>query len=146
MPRTTTKPKAGRKTKQPMPVPLYRLTVAHPGDYKSHLEYEFADLWLDLYPGIDLHSQYKFLPDRRFQADFAHLPSKTIIEIQGGTRQPGMGHSTGTGIQDDYEKQQLAAAAGWLVIPLSAADLTREKLAGIETTISIRTIEAKDGL
>lgn len=88
----------------------------------SNLEVQFAQVWVELYPDIDLHSEYKFHPARRFRLDFAHLPSKTGIEINGGVWVKSK-HSSGVGIQRDYEKQLIAASIGWVILPLSAASI-----------------------
>lgn len=105
----------------------------------SDLEFRFAHLWVELYPEIDLHSQHQFCDGRRYAFDFAHLSSKTAIEIQGGTRVPGMGHSSGVGIQNDAEKAQLAASMGWLVIPVTGEQIEDAKtLERIKTAILVR--------
>ena len=69
----------------------------------SELEREFATLWVELYPTIDLHHEHQFIPPRRFRFDFAHLPTRTAIELQGGIWVKS-GHNTGTGLLRDYEK------------------------------------------
>lgn len=72
--------------------------------------------------------EYRFLPGRRFRADFCWpLPgTQLIVEIDGGTfartgatRCPRCGetpkgrHSGGTGRARDCEKQNLAVIQGW---------------------------------
>jgi hypothetical protein len=103
----------------------------------SHLEQQFADLWLDLYPDIDLHSEYRFSPPRRYRWDFCHLESKVAIEIQGGVWMGKSGHSGGTGLVKDYEKLCLAAARGWRVFLLADSMITDEYLGSIATAISV---------
>ena len=73
---------------------------------KSNLELKFEELWLTLYPSIDLINEFKPVPKRRFRADYAHIPSKVLIEINGGTWGKG-GHSSGGGIERDYTKNNL---------------------------------------
>ncbi|AFY95480.1 hypothetical protein Cha6605_4561 [Chamaesiphon minutus PCC 6605] len=94
----------------------------------SHLEQQFADLWLSLYPDIDLHSEYRFIPPRRYRWDFCHLKSKVAIEIQGGVWMQRSGHSGGTGLVKDYEKLCLAAALGWRVFLLADSMINDEYL------------------
>jgi hypothetical protein len=102
----------------------------------SHLEQQFADLWLSLYPDIDLHSEYRFSPPRRYRWDFCHLESKIAIEIQGGVWMGKSGHSGGTGLVKDYEKLNLAASLGWRVFLLADSMITVEYLGSIASTIS----------
>ena len=109
---------------------------------KSHLEVEFATAWQYYYPHLDLHSEHKFHPKRRFRFDFAHLPTKTAIEIQGGIWTRGKAaHSSGSGVQRDCHKQCLASSLGWLVFPLSEAMIRdRDWLDLIAKAISDRPI------
>jgi hypothetical protein len=102
----------------------------------SHLEQQFADLWVSRYPDIDLHSEYRFSPPRRYRWDFCHLESKVAIEIQGGVWMGKSGHSGGTGLVKDYEKLCLAAASGWRVFLLAESMITDEYLGSIATAIS----------
>jgi hypothetical protein len=105
----------------------------------SHAEFEFAAMWDELYPNIDLHAEYRFDSKRRYRLDFAHLPSKTGIEIQGATWVQNTGHSSGRGIQRDIEKVHLAALHGWQIIPLLSEDASNpEKLKLIADVIALR--------
>jgi very-short-patch-repair endonuclease len=101
----------------------------------SHLEQRFADLWVDRYPSIDLHSEYRFSPPRRYRWDFCHLESRVAIEINGQIWQKG-GHSSGKGLLRDYEKLCLAAAKGWRVFLLADSMITDEYLELIATAIA----------
>jgi very-short-patch-repair endonuclease len=94
----------------------------------SHLEQQFADLWLSTYPDIDLHSEYRFSPPRRYRWDFCHLESRVAIEIQGGVWMRRSGHSGGTGLVKDYQKLCLAASQGWKVFLLADSMITDEYL------------------
>jgi hypothetical protein len=118
---------APRKRKPKGVPPLRQRPSGTPDDWidplwkpGSELELRFAQLWIALYPDIDLHTQYQFHPDRFFTFDFCHIPTRTAIEVNGGTNNPKMYHRSGSGIQSDYEKTQLAVAEGWLVIPISS--------------------------
>jgi len=53
-----------------------------------------------------------FLPGRKFRADFCWKEFKVVAEVNGGTY-AHMGHSTGAGIERDYEKLDLANLQGW---------------------------------
>lgn len=101
---------------------------------RSHLEQQFADLWLSLYPHIDLHHEYKFSPPRRYRWDFCHPETKVAIEINGQIWRKG-GHSSGTGLLRDYEKLNLAASQGWRVFQLAGEMITDEWLGSIASAI-----------
>ena len=59
--------------------------------------------------------EYKAIPGRRFRFDFAWRKERLLVEINGGTYSKGA-HSTGTGINRDYEKGNLAVLNGWRVL------------------------------
>ena len=82
----------------------------------TRLELEFAQLWDERHPDIDLITQYPF---GRYRADFCHPQAKVIVECQGGTWVPGMGHSSGRGIQRDCQKFCKLASLEYLVFPLT---------------------------
>lgn len=85
----------------------------------SQLEITFANLWVIYYPEIDLHSEYRFAPPRRFRFDFAHLPSKIAIELQGGIFSPNTRHINGAALLKEHEKLNLAASLGWRIFYIS---------------------------
>ena len=122
-----------KKVKTPPPEP-----IAHTGEIPRWVfqdangenfrafEWEFAQRWEELYPDIDLETQYLFAPPRKFRLDFAHLPSKTGVEIQGGTFTNHMGHSSITGRQNDNDKGLVAGVHGWEIVAIpthNASDL-----------------------
>jgi hypothetical protein len=59
--------------------------------------------------------EFRFLPDRKFRFDLCWPVEKLAIEINGATWVKG-GHSSGYGLQRDYEKLNLAQLAGWIVL------------------------------
>ena len=59
--------------------------------------------------------EYAAIPGRRFRFDFAFVPERELIEIQGGTGNRGA-HGRGACIQRDYEKGNLAVQHGWRVL------------------------------
>lgn len=85
----------------------------------SELEITFADAWVTYYPNIDLHSEWRFAPPRRFRFDFAHLPSKIAIELQGGIFTANTRHINGAALLKEHEKLNLAASLGWRVFYIS---------------------------
>jgi very-short-patch-repair endonuclease len=59
-----------------------------------------------------------------WRADFAHVASRTLIEIEGGIFQRGAGrHNRGAGYAKDAEKYLEAVLAGWTVIRLTEKQL-----------------------
>jgi very-short-patch-repair endonuclease len=105
----------------------------------SELEDNFAGLWDSYFPDIDLYTQYKFHPKRRWMLDFACPVAKVGIEIQGGIwMADGAGHSTGKGITTDCEKFCNMAALGWLLFPLVDSMIEPDYLAMIANTIKHR--------
>jgi very-short-patch-repair endonuclease len=89
----------------------------------SRLESRFLLLWR-VAQGPPLEREVKFHASRRWRADFAHLASRTLIEIEGGIFLPGGGrHSRGAGYAKDAEKYLEAVLAGWTVIRLTERQL-----------------------
>lgn len=85
-------------------------------------EAHFAFLWHGA-GGPELQNEFKFHPSRKWRADFAHIDSKTLIEIEGGVHSGGR-HTRGKGFSNDAEKYLEATLAGWTVIRLVPAQLT----------------------
>ena len=92
---------------------------------KSTLEEKFLVKWNKIYPDIKLLREYKLLENRRFRGDFAHLESKTVIEIQGGIWIRGR-HNRATGYTKDCERSLLLVADGWKVIYLVESMFTEQ--------------------
>ena len=89
----------------------------------SKLESRFLLLWR-VAQGPPLEREVKFDTSRRWRADFAHMGSRTLIEIEGGVFIPGGGrHSRGAGYAKDAEKYLEAVLAGWTVIRLTERQL-----------------------
>ena len=90
----------------------------------SRLEARFSLLWRAA-NGPALEKEFVFHPGRRWRADFAHIPSRTLIEIEGGIWIHGR-HNRAEGFLADIEKYFEAALAGWTVLRLSERQLTLE--------------------
>ena len=89
----------------------------------SRLESRFLLLWR-VAGGPPLEREVRFHTSRRWRADFAHLESRTLIEIEGGIYLAGGGrHNRGGGYAKDAEKYLEAALAGWRVLRLTAVQL-----------------------
>ena len=99
---------------------------------ESPLEAKFLQLWVML-GGPELKPQHKFEPTRGWIADFVHLDSKTIIEIDGGMYIGGIGgrHNRAHGYQRDRERDNWATMTGWRVIRLTSAMLTPDYIESI---------------
>jgi len=90
----------------------------------SRLERTFLSFWQAL-GGAELQREYRFHAERKWRADFAHLPSRTLIEIEGGMYIAGGGrHNRGAGYIADAEKYLEATLAGWRVVRLTHAQIT----------------------
>jgi very-short-patch-repair endonuclease len=72
-----------------------------------------------------LKTEFIFHPDRKWRADFAHLESRTLIEIEGGLYINGGGrHNRAAGFIADAEKYLEAFLAGWNVVRLTEKQIT----------------------
>ena len=90
---------------------------------QSRLESRFLFLWR-VAGGPPLEREVRFHISRRWRADFAHLPTRTLIEIEGGIfLRRGGRHNRGTGYAKDAEKYLEAAIAGWTVLRLTERQL-----------------------
>lgn len=63
--------------------------------------------------------EYRFAPPRQFRLDFAWPDRKVACEVNGGIWVKS-GHSSGKGIERDYEKANLAVLNGWRLLQFSA--------------------------
>ena len=89
----------------------------------SALESKFLLLWR-VAQGPPLEREYRFHPTRKWRADFAHLPTCTLIEIEGGIfMRKGGRHNRGGGYAKDAEKYLEAAIHGWTVLRLTEKQL-----------------------
>jgi hypothetical protein len=90
----------------------------------SRLESKFALYWRGL-NGPELQREFVFHAERKWRADFAHVESRTLIEIEGGIFIKGGGrHNRAAGFIADAEKYLAAFLAGWNVVRLTEAQIT----------------------
>ena len=88
--------------------------------------------------GIEFTREYKFLPDRRFRADFAIIQPRVLVEIQGGRWMEHGGHNTGGGLARDYEKSNLAQLAGWRYLQFTAEDVSEGRACDVILQLVLR--------
>jgi len=88
--------------------------------FMSPLEKKFVFLWVHVIKGqTDLTLEHKFNPARRWKFDFAHIPTKVAIELEGGTKSHGH-HVRHEGYRSDCEKYNEANYMGWQVFRLTS--------------------------
>jgi very-short-patch-repair endonuclease len=88
----------------------------------SRLERRFLLYWQSL-GGPELKREFRFHVERKWRADFAHLESRTLIEIEGGIYIQGR-HNRPQGFAADAEKYLEAALDGWRVLRLTELQIT----------------------
>ncbi|SRR5579883_2972172 len=113
----------------------------------SKLEDKFLSKWNQLYPALPLIPEYYFCKPRRFRADFAHVETMTLIDIQGGVWMGGKSkHSSGVGITRDCEKLFLANTNGFAMFYLTSnmiADESNQYLKGIAHFIISQLVKVR---
>ena len=85
----------------------------------------------DLAPPVE---QFRYVPGRKFTADFAWPDARMLVFCEGGVF-GGKAHGSVSGILKDVERSQFAAANGWRVFRVSAVCL-RDK--SVETAERLR--------
>ena len=73
--------------------------------------------------GPELKREFRFHQTRKWRADFAHIESRTLIEIEGGIYIQGR-HNRPQGFAADAEKYLEAALDGWRVLRLTELQIT----------------------
>lgn len=66
--------------------------------------------------------EYRFIPERRWRADFAWPDRCLLVEVEGGHFTNGR-HTRGKGFEADCEKYAEAALAGWRVIRVTGTHI-----------------------
>jgi len=108
----------------------------------SELEATFA--FQIMAAGIKYRREYRAIPTRRYKWDFAIEPieeTRLLVELNGGTHRH-MGHSTGVGIQRDYDKANAAVCHGFRQLTFTAQDV--HDLTALDTVCKLLLgVEAK---
>ncbi len=100
----------------------------------SRLEETFLRLWR-LAGGPELEREYRFDPGRRWRADFAHLPTHCLIEVEGGIWVNGR-HNRAAGFNADLEKYLEAGLSGWHVFRLGPDQITMPVIERLVVVVS----------
>jgi len=99
----------------------------------------FEELWLAA-GGPELATEHRFHPERRWRFDYAHLASKTAIEINGGIWSGGR-HIRGAGYLRDREKVNTAQMLGWKVFELGTGQVTPANVQAIINHVTEVTVK-----
>jgi very-short-patch-repair endonuclease len=67
--------------------------------------------------------QVRFIPGRRFEADFYFADLKLCVEIDGGVFMPRGGHTTGPGYTKDRERDITALRKGVLTVRYTSSQV-----------------------
>jgi very-short-patch-repair endonuclease len=102
----------------------------------SNLEIRFSRIWQSL-NGPEVVEEHRFHSTRKWRFDFAHLETKTAIEIEGGVWSGGR-HTRGAGYSKDAEKYNEAAFEGWAIIRLVGSAITAENCEKVVKLINSR--------
>ncbi len=86
----------------------------------------FERLWAAA-NGPTLTPEFRFHPERNWRADYCHEPSRTLIELEGGTWSGGA-HTRGKGYAEDAEKYNAALVAGYRVFRLTGEMITADNV------------------
>ena len=107
----------------------------------SRLERRFLLYWQSV-GGPALDREFRFHAERKWRADFAHLESRTIIEIEGGLWIQGR-HNRPQGFAADAEKYLEAALTGWRVLRLTELQITApmiERIVAFVRTAGVKSV------
>ena len=110
-----------------------------PGKTGSALEARFAMIWKGI-GGQPLDAEFRFHPTRKWRFDFAHIRTRTAVEIEGGEWCGGR-HVRGAGYSADCEKYNEAVMLRWHVFRLTKSLITVNNLEHIARFIQDRAEE-----
>lgn len=98
----------------------------------SKHEDAFWQEWLRIKPAgwPDPRRGYPFAAEigRKYEADFAWLAPRVIVECHGGTWGGKSGHNSGGGLARDYERTNIAQRLGWFVLQYEAKALAKRRI------------------
>ena len=100
----------------------------------SRLEERFQFLW-QIAKGPPLEREFRFYSERRWRADFAYLPGRVLIEVEGGIWVNGR-HNRAAGFNADLEKYLEANLAGWRVFRFGPDQITMHNIERLITVLN----------
>ena len=91
----------------------------------------------------DFRRNARFIPGRRFEADFYWPKLRLVVEVDGGLWMPKGGHTSGSGAKRDRERDILAYISGQLLTIRVASDHVRseEAIDWVKQILEIRQEE-----
>lgn len=107
---------------------------------ESSLERQFETLWRQL-DGPPLEREIRFDKVRKFRFDFAHIPTKIGIEVDGAIWTGGR-HTRGSGFSGDCEKINLAQLNGWRVFRFTGIMMDNDPVKHLGPVIELIRKEA----
>lgn len=108
----------------------------------SKREDQFERLWEQFGPsGFPLVREYVFAHPRRWRFDFAYLPGRVAVEIEGVVFFGGAKsrHQTAAGVRGDCKKYNAAVERFWRVLRYTQQDLDERPLDVIEQVERVLT-------
>jgi very-short-patch-repair endonuclease len=73
-------------------------------------------------PLLEVVSEYRFHPERKWRADFAILNKRILIEVEGGIWTGGR-HTRGAGFAADMDKYNIATLLGWRLLRFTPSQI-----------------------
>ena len=89
--------------------------------------------------GIKAEREKTFAPGRKYRADF-YIAPRLLVEVQGSTWVSNTGHTSGRGVQRDYNKSNLAQLLGYTYLQFT----TQEVKSGDAINDIIRFLEQRE--
>lgn len=136
-------PPSSKEAKSIINIPKKRTKMFKTGDIddtrniKNKLKY--SDPFIQFVKqelGIELWPEFYFCTERQFRIDYAIPQYKIAIEQEGGIFMKGnSGHSSGSGIARDMEKNNLLVSKGWKLIRRQPNEMLTVETVGLITKL-----------
>lgn len=91
-------------------------------EMRKQFALQFEAMWR-LLGGPELEREFQFCPDRKWRVDYLHLPTKIIIELEGGVFSGGR-HVRSKGFIEDAFKYNAASLMGYRLIRIGTGMVT----------------------
>ena len=101
----------------------------------SKWEASFAWHWR-LLGGPQIDEQAFLVPGEAWRFDFAHEPSRTAVELNGGTMSGGR-HNRGPALETEYRKHNAAQSLGWVVLTYGTKRMERDMVGIVEEVMAV---------